>query len=149
VTAVVCALALAHTTACYAYRPVSGPLPPAQQQVRLRLTTEGTLELARYLGPRVEAVEGSLASARTDTSLTVAVEWVQTVDGVHQPWTGEGNVVFPMSYLSRVELSTLDRSRTSVAALALTAGLIALAATALRSTRSQGGTGPSPGGPPP
>jgi hypothetical protein len=140
---------MAHTTGCYAYQPVSGPLPPARQQVRLRLTTEGTFELARYLGPRVEAVEGSLASVRADTSLTVAVEWVRMVDGVHQPWTGEGSVVFPTSYLSRVEISTLDRSRTTVAALALTAGLVALAATALRSTRSQGGTGPVTGGPPP
>jgi hypothetical protein len=140
-----CALAMVLDTACYAYRPLGGAPPAENQRVRLHLSTEGTTELARYLGPRIAVAEGTVASTRPDGALIVAVDWVQTIDGARQPWTGEGVVSFPATLVTAAEQSILDRSRTTTAVLALTTGLVALAATALRSTSAQGGTGPGAG----
>ena len=53
-------VAFALNSACYAYQPVTGIPLAESQRVRLHLTTEGTAELARLLGPRVEAASGTL-----------------------------------------------------------------------------------------
>lgn len=141
--------ALTFNSACYAYQPVTGiPLAEAQR-VRLHLTTEGTTELARYLGPRVETADGVLTRIRPGGELGVAVETVQLTDGASQPWTGEGVVIFPAQYIRSIERSELSRSRTTIGALALAGGLLAIAVIALKTTGSQsagdaGGASPPP-----
>lgn len=141
--------ALALNSACYAYKPVTG-LPLAEsQRVRLHLTTEGTIELARYLGPRVETVDGLLTRLRQDGELGVSVEAVQLTDGSMQPWTGEGVVLFPATYIRRVERSELDRARSTIGALALAGGLLAIAAIALKTTGSPSGGDAGGGSPTP
>jgi hypothetical protein len=144
-----CAAAMLANSACYAYVPVGAPLAPEGQQVRLRLTPEGTTELARYLGPRIEGVEGTLAGVAPDGAMAVVVESVATAGGAAQPWTGEGAVIFPAAYVSGVQRSTLDRTRTTLGAVVLVGGLIAIANLALHSARSQPGPGTGAGGPPP
>ena len=140
------AAALAFNSACYAYLPVSGmPLGEAQK-VRVHLTGEGTTELARFLGPRVQNVDGTVAAVRQDGSLNVAVATVQLTDGVRQSWSGEGIVAFPTQYVSSVERSELNKTRTIVGSLALAVGLLGIAIAALKSSGSQGG--PGPGGTP-
>ena len=58
------AAALALNSACYAYLPVAGKdRPAAAQTIRVRLTPEGTTELARYLGPRAVEGEGTFSRA--------------------------------------------------------------------------------------
>ena len=143
------AAALALNGACYAYQPVTGVPLAETQRVRLHLTAEGTAELARYLGPRVENVDGTLASVRPDGALNVAVESVQLTDGVRQPWSGEGVVIFPGQYVVRVERSELSRTRTTIGAIALAAGLFAIAAIALKNSGSQAGPDAGGGSPPP
>lgn len=141
--------ALTFNSACYAYQPVTG-LPLAEaQRVRLHLTTEGTTELARYLGPRVATVDGMLTRVLPDGGLGVSVETVQLTDGSPQPWTGEGVVIFPAPYIRRVERSELDRSRTIIGAIALAGGLLVIASIALKTTGSQGGGDAGGGSPPP
>lgn len=141
--------ALAFNSACYAYQPVTGvPLAEAQR-VRLHLTIEGTTELARYLGPRVETADGVLTRIRPDGELGVAVETVQLTDGSSQPWSGEGVVIFPAPYIRRVERSELNRARTTIGALALAGGLLAIAAIALKTTGSQSAGDAGGGSPPP
>ena len=141
--------ALTFNSACYAYQPVTGiPLAEAQR-VRLHLTTEGTAELARYLGPRVETADGVLTRIQPDGGLGVSVETVQLTDGSSQPWTGEGVVIFPAPYIRRVERSELNRSRTIIGALALAGGLLAIASIALKTTGSQSGGDAGGGSPPP
>ena len=142
-------VALALNTACYAYQPAVRPLVSGPQKIRLHLTPEGTTELARYLGPRVAVADGSVARVAPDGAIALTVEWVQTVDGVRQPWTGEGIVTFPAAYVSGVEESVLSRRQTTLAAIVLTAGVIAIAVAALRSTASKGVTDGGIGSPPP
>ena len=138
------AVGMALNMACYAYQPVTGVPPGTDQRVRVHLTTDGTTELARYLGPRVTSVDGRLASVQPDGALTVAVESVQLTDGVRQAWSGEGVVAFPSQYVTRIERSELSRARTTVGAIALVVGLFAIAALALKVRGSQGG--PDAGG---
>ena len=138
------AVGMALNMACYAYQPVTGVPPGKDQRVRVHLTTDGTTELARYLGPRVTSVDGRLASVQPDGALTVAVESVQLTDGVRQAWSGEGVVAFPSQYVTRIERSELSRARTTVGAIALVVGLFAIAALALKVRGSQGG--PDAGG---
>ena len=144
-----CVTTLALQTACYSYQPVARPLAPANQRLRVFLTPDGTTELAKYLGPRVALVEGVLADVQPDGALSVAVEWVQTVDGARQPWTGEGRVAFPAAYVGSVQQHTLSPGRSAIAAVSITGAVIALAVIALRTVGSQGGGGDGTGGPPP
>ena len=142
-------VALALNSACYAYQPVTGIPLAESQRVRLHLTTEGTAELARFLGPRVEAASGTLTRIQPSGELGVAVEMVQLSDGSPQPWTGEGVVNFPAAYVRSVERSELSRSRTTIGALALAGGLFAIAAIALKTTGSQAAGDAGGGSPPP
>ena len=135
--------------ACYNYRPVTQPLAPAGQRLRVSLSPEGTTELAKYLGPRVEMVEGTLVSVQPDGTMSVAVEWVQTPGGVRQPWMGEGGVAIPATYIQNVQQHTLNKRASVLAAAGITGGLIALAVLALNAGGSQGGGGDGGGGPPP
>ena len=141
--------AVAVNTGCYAYQPVTGIPLAESQRVRLHLTTEGTAELARFLGPRVEAASGTLTRIQPTGELGVAVEMVQLSDGSPQPWTGEGVVNFPAAYVRSVERSELSRSRTTIGALALAGGLFAIAAIALKTTGSQAAGDAGGGSPPP
>lgn len=149
IAVVACAAALTLQTACYSYQPIARPLSPSSQRLRLHLTPDGTTELAKYLGPRVALVEGVLADVQPDGALSVAVEWVQTVDGSRQPWTGEGRVAFPAAYVGSVQQHTLSPRRSAIAAVSITGAVIALAVIALRTVGSQGGGGDGTGGPPP
>ena len=143
------AVALAFNSACYAYQPVTGVPLAETQRVRLHLTAEGTSELARFLGPRVQNADGMLTSIRPDGALTMSVESVQLTDGARQPWSGEGLVSFPASYVVRVERSELSAVRTILGSLALAGGLVAIAAIALKTAGSQSGTDAGGGSPPP
>ena len=138
---------LALNMACYAYQPAARPLMPLNQRLRVHLTPEGITELARFLGPRVAVAEGVLASMAPDGAISLTVEWVQTADGVRQPWTGEGIVTFPVAYQRGVEESVLNRRQTTLAAILLAAGLVAIAVSALRVAGALGvsdNTTPSP-----
>lgn len=142
------ALALAVNSACYAYQPVLTGAVPAGQSVRARLNAEGTAELTRFLGPRVGAVEGTLASVREDGALVIGVEQVQTLDGLRQPWAGEGVVTFPRQYIEQVEVRALNRRQTTIATVALVGALVLIAVVALAAGFGKGSPD-SGGGPPP
>ena len=142
------ALALALNSACYAYQPVVTGAAPAGQSVRARLSAEGTVELTRFLGPRVRAVEGTLSSVRDDGALVIGVEQVQTLDGLRQPWAGEGVVTFPRQYIEQVEVRALNRRQTTIASVALVGALVLIAVVALAAGFGKGSPD-SGGGPPP
>lgn len=144
-----CTIALAANTACYAYQPSTTATPTPQSRVRVRLTPEGTRELARYLGPRVETVDGTFTGTAPDGAMTVAVDWVQLSTGARQAWNGEGTVTIPAAYVTGVQQRTLQRGPTIFAALALAGALVAISAIALNTGGSQGGGDGGGGGPPP
>ena len=136
------AVGLALDTACYMYVPaMTGPPSPGTE-----LNSEGTTELARFLGPRVISVDGKLSSVSTDGAMVIAAASVQIADGARQPWTGNGAVVFPQVYLTSVQVRTFDRRKSTIAAVAIAASLVATGTIVMRggsggTTTSGNGTG--------
>ena len=142
------AMALALNSACYAFVPLSTGAPAVGTGLRVRLTRDGETEMVRYLGPRVVSAEGTLSAIGADGSLTLGVEMVQTSDGVRQPWSGEGVVVFPKAYVTDVQVRTLNRRQTTIATIALAASVILIAIIALAAGGAHGAPDAGGGTPP-
>ncbi len=141
-------VAMTSSQACYAYKPIaSAAAPKVGERARVVLTPDGTVELARYLGPSVSIVEGAVSAVRDDGTLVVAVTFVQQLNGVRQVWTGEGMVSIPPQYRSEVHERTFLRNQSIVAGVVFVAAIIATAVVALRAGGAKGGT--DAGGTPP
>ena len=133
-TAIALAFALFNTAACYTYAPLAtGASPKVGERVRLRLTADGMNELARYLGPRVSQAEGTLVSFSPDVGYVVGVDFVQTADGIRQPWSGEGQVTFPPQYVVDLKQHTFLKKQTIITTTLAVVGLVILAKVALNS----------------
>lgn len=155
VRAVVAALsfmALAGADACYAYQPATATTaamaPKAGERVRIVLTPQGITDMARYLGPNVAVAEGVLDSLTGSDAIVVAVDFIQTTNGIRQPWSGEGVVTFPHGYVNETQHQTFQKGRSIAAFTALGVVLVAIAVLALRSGGAKGG-GDAGGQPPP
>ena len=98
-------------------------------------------EMARFLGPLVAEAEGTLTSVAGDGTLGVAVDVVQHVNGIREPWSGEGLVSFPHGYLTEVRERVYQRGKSIAAGVALGGALVALAAVALKGGGARGGSG--------
>jgi hypothetical protein len=98
------------------------------------------MDLARFLGPRVIGATGTLSSVSADSVLVVAVDEVTLVNGLRQPWSGEGVVSFAPSQVDGVQRHTFDRGRSIVAATVSAAVLIAIAVIAIKSAGAGGGS---------
>jgi hypothetical protein len=125
-------MALLLNTACYAYQHPTTAVMPAGADVRVKLTAEGTQELARLLGPRVVAAEGTLASTRADGALMVAVDWIELPDGQRQRWNGEGQVAIPRDMTTAAEIKMLDRTKSVLVSIAIAAALVIIAVVAIK-----------------
>ena len=135
--------ALALFNACYAYRPLaSDAAPKIGERERFNLTIDGTVELARYLGPNVVQAEGTL-TATNDSSYVVDVDFVQTPNGVRQQWTGEGVVAIPKRFVAGALQRTYQPRQTFVATASTIVLLVIVAKIALNSgvLGSDGGAG--------
>ena len=143
------AIALAGASACYAYQPATAATAPrVGERVQIVLTPQGITEMARYLGPNVAVAEGVLDSVTTDQASVVAVDFIQTTNGIRQPWSGEGVVTFPHGYVNEMQQQAFQKGRSIAAFTALGVVLVAIAVLALRSGGAKGG-GDSGGQPPP
>jgi hypothetical protein len=110
------ALSLMNSVACYTYAPLApSATPRIGERVRMRLTPQGMDSLARFLGPRVASADGQLSSVAADGSYVVAVDFVQTADGIRQPWNGEGIVSFPQSAIVDIKQNTFQKKQTFIA----------------------------------
>jgi hypothetical protein len=127
---------LAFDAACYAYVPAAAGAPRPGADVRIQLNDAGTTQLARYLGPRVVAVDGLLASPPTDAEMVVAPVSVQIADGARQRWTGDGNVLFPRQYVTDVQIRTIDRRKSTIAAVAIAASVVTVGTVVMRAGSS-------------
>ena len=137
------------TGACYSYRPAqTGVAPKLGERVVLDLTPQGTVELARYLGPSVTIAEGALVAMADDGAMNVAVDFVQMSNGIKQPWAGEGSVIFPRMYVQAVRERHFEKRRTIIASAASIGALIAAAVITMKQTGIGGGDG-NGGTPPP
>jgi hypothetical protein len=139
------AVALLLCGACYSYQPaMTGVAPKLGERVVLDLTPQGSVEMARYLGPSVTIAEGGLVSVGPDGELTVAVDFVQMSNGMKQPWAGEGSVIFPRQYVQTLRERHFERRRTVVASTAAIAALIAAEDARLFHGNDGGGGTPPP-----
>lgn len=144
--------ALALNTACYAYLPVSGQdLPAASQTVRVRLTPEGSTELARYIGPRAVEVEGTFSKKAGNGALIVVPDVVRKSDGSSEMWTGGGELAIPVAYVSSVRARTFNERRSRAVAVGAAITAVALFLVALKVVKDTKGQAPGGvlGAPPP
>ncbi len=131
--------------ACHSYTPITGAAPVGAR-VAARLTDQGTSEMARFVGPGAEMIEGQLLAA-ADSALTVSVATVRQRNGIESYWTGE-HVTIARSYIATLEERQVSRPRTTVAAAGFTLLVSAIAAAFVigNSNGSSGGSGSGTGG---
>lgn len=131
------------SAACYSHVPAT--MAPTGTHVRLLLSESGARELARYVGPRVTSINGTVQREDNGGDLVVAVTSTVTTDGNETFWKGE-SVSVPRPYVAMMQQRKLSVPRT----VALTGGLVAAAIVLGRATGAIGG-GPrgGGGGPPP
>jgi len=103
------ALLLGVGTACYNYDPVPSGVPAPGSVVSTSLTDSGMFQLARYLGPEVEAVNGRVERLNAD-DLVLSVSTVRNRNGVEHYWKGE-MVTLPRPVIARVEVRKLAIGR--------------------------------------
>lgn len=148
-TALVVAGALLLDTACFAYRPaVPARLAPGGD-VRIELTTEGTSEFDRILGPRIRTVVGQVQEITTDSAASILISDLLTADGVSVPWTGRGRVGIPARFMASAQLRTLDRRQTWIVGSILGAVFTAVIVSAIQKTKSTPSGKTPPGSPTP
>ena len=139
--------ALFLNTACYSYHVVPYRAAATAAPVRVPLTAAGTADLARFLGPRVTLVEGTLASVQPDGSLVIGVEWLEIDDVLREPWTGEGQVTFPAGSYRDVQQLQFNRQKTVLISAIVVGLAVAIGVIALKSggaSLSGNGTTPPP-----
>ena len=139
---VVIVAALVSLGACFSYQPVAPSASPVVgQDVQVTLTPEGTAELARYLGPGVNRADGRLVAIGDAGALNIAVDYVGMTNGMKQPWSGEGSVIFPKAYLEAVRERKFEKRRTIMGSTALAGVLVGLTIAAIRGGRAGGADG--------
>lgn len=126
--------------ACYVTTPVAtAPGPVVGTTLHVQLTDDGSLKLAKYLGPRIQFVNGRLL-ALDDTSLALAVSDVTSSDGLPHDWQGE-NVFLPRSDIATVEQKKVSWWRSGLLAGGL-AALIGSVGIVVGGSSSGRGSGP-------
>ena len=143
----VAAIAALGLGGCYSYQPATAPAPGTE--VRIELTTEGTAELARHLGPRVTAIDGRIRSWEPDSTMVVSVSSIRAADGSRQPWAGEAPLSIAPSYVEWVGRRTLRRGRSWAVGAVTATAIAAVGVAAIRASRGKDGGGGNPPPPPP
>jgi hypothetical protein len=126
-------------SACYTYRPLSGPTPAPGQRVSAQLTTEGSRDLTGQIGPEVLHVEGNVIEADS-SGLDLDVLEIESYRGIRSDWHGE-RVRLPREAVAGMQQRRLSIGGTGLMAGALTAGLYVVYRVLGGSDFFQGGTG--------
>jgi hypothetical protein len=129
---------------CYVHVPETSVAPDPGTRVRVLLTDAGSTELARYVGPRINTINGEITSRAEDGDLALAVSSTVTRDGTEAFWKGEA-VTVPRQYIAVLQRRKLAVVRT----VALAGGLAGAAIGVGRVTGVVGGGGRRGGPPPP
>ena len=126
--------------ACYVNVPLATVAPDPGSRVRVALTDQGSVDLARYLGRNVASVDGRFLGA-TDSALSLSVSQVVTRSGDEQFWKGE-QVTLPRLAVATVQRRKLSFWRSGLIASALVAGIAFVAGSGVGG--SSGGGNPKP-----
>jgi hypothetical protein len=118
------ALLVGTLAGCYAQKPIGVAVPAPNARVVAQLTDLGQAEMANALGPGAYEVEGDVYEATPDT-VKLLMRRVEQRGGFSTTWKQE-MVAFPRATLNNVSVKTLSTQRSWIAAIGITAGVIAL-----------------------
>ena len=128
---------------CYSYVPVAVSGPPPGSRASLVLTDEGTVEMARFVGPSASTIEGDVVSANGE-GLLLAVRRLERRDGIEEFWKGE-QVQVPRAAVATYTERKLSRARTVLFGAGAVAAVFVLGKAFGEATgifgRNGGGTG--------
>ena len=131
------------TASCTVYTPVRGLDATPGNDVRLRLTDKGAVDLAPRIGPRARTLEGTLRQV-TDSSMVVSVRRVFREDQGQDTYDSL-EIAIPSQDIETAETSKTSAPRTILAAGAIIATAL-LAAKGAGDLSGRGGNKPPPGG---
>ncbi len=103
------------TASCTAYTPIHGIETAPGNNVRVRLSDKGAVDLVRSIGPRARQLEGTLKQV-TDSFMVVSVRRVTREGGGEDTYDGQ-DISIPSQ-----DIETAETSRTSVPRSILAAG---------------------------
>jgi hypothetical protein len=103
------------TTSCTAYTPIHGIETAPGNNVRVRLSDKGAVDLVPSIGPRARQLEGTLKQL-TDSAMVVSVRRVTREGGGEDTYDGQ-DISIPSQ-----DIETAEASRTSVPRSVLAAG---------------------------
>jgi hypothetical protein len=136
---------VAVSTACYRYVPNTSADLQVGEEVRVRLTSNGSVALQSLVGADVVAIDGRV-TARTDTAYALSIGGTTKREGDSAVWSGEP-VTVPRNAIAAVEHRVLNKKKTLLMSALGVAGaaLIAVIVSAVSgsgSSSSDGGTTP-------
>lgn len=129
---------------CYSYRTTPPGTLRDGDDVRIRLTPDGSAAIAEAAGLRLQTLDGLVRGVRADGALLVLPADVTTRDGDALPWR-RGTLAVPMQSLAGTERRMLNRRRTAGLAGVITAvftGAVVIAMRSIRGGGSSQGNGP-------
>ena len=126
---------------CYTYSPLATPTPEIGTSLAATLTSAGSQDLARYLGPDVFVVRGRYVRSMEDGGIVLSVTSVELQRGDEVSWAGEA-VDLPNSAIASLEVRRLARGKSLLLAGVGAGGLVA---TTLAFSLLGSGTQPNPG----
>ncbi|HEX5725840.1 MAG TPA: hypothetical protein VFX98_10275 [Longimicrobiaceae bacterium] len=110
---------------CYSVHPVADTALTPGTRLVATLTPQGSEQLASQVGPRVVALEGTLVGTQGQ-EWEVYVNTLVKRDSTEEHWNGE-RVVIPRLAIASLSERRLDRTRSYLAAAAITVGALLVA----------------------
>ena len=137
-------------TACYSYLPAPGGTPITGSDVQIELTADGSAALQAAIGPRIRIIEGRVRATDAAGNPTVDVEQLTSFDGLVVPYAGRDPVLIVRTNIRYVDVRTLNRRESWVAAGVIGGVFVVAVVTALIKARSKASGDPGRiGGAPP
>jgi hypothetical protein len=136
----------AASTACYRYVPSAGSDLQVGEEVRVRLTSNGSVDLQSLVGTDVVAIDGRV-TAKSDSGYALAIGGTTKRAGAAAVWSGEP-VTVPRNAIAAVEHRVLNKKKTLLMSALGVAGA-ALMAVVVSAVSGSGSSGPDGGTTPP
>jgi hypothetical protein len=115
-------VALPALQGCYTYLPLQATPPAAGESVQLQISDRGRVELSERLGHGVSRIEGRITGVNGD-QYAINVSSIAYVSGENSLWSGE-SVRLSRDFVQQVQVRTLDKQRTWIAAGVTTVAVV-------------------------
>ena len=124
-------------TACYTYLPAPGGAPASGSDVQIELTSDGSALMQSAVGPRIRIIEGRVRAIDGAGNPTIDVEQLTSYDGLVVPYAGRDPVLVARTNIRYVDVRTLNRRKSWVAAGVVGGIFVTAVVTALIKARSK------------